>query len=92
MKKTIVGAVMLFAGALQTIGIIISGVIYLPHQSGWSTAYPSKLWFLIIAGKSQYSSGADGLGLGILFIFGIIMLLIGFCILISEYIKDAKTK
>ena len=27
---------------------------------------PSKLWFLIMAGKSKFSSGADGLGLGIL--------------------------
>lgn len=92
MKKTIIGAVMLIAGVLQTIGIIISGVIYLPHQSGWSTAYSSKLWFLIMAGKSKFSSGAGGLGLGTLLFFGIIMILIGFYILISEYIKDLKTK
>jgi len=92
MRKTIIGAVLLIAGVLQTIGIILCGVIYLPHQNEWLSTYPSKLWFLIMAGKSKFSTGADGLGLGILFIFGIIMLLIGFCMLISEYIKDWKLK
>ena len=55
MKKTIIGAVMLIAGVLQTIGIIISGVIYLPHQSEWSTAYSSILWFLIMAAGVGYN-------------------------------------
>jgi hypothetical protein len=87
MKKTVIGAVILFAGVLQTIGIIISAAIYMPNLTAWSTAYPSKLLFLILAGKSRFSDGADGFGLGLLFILGIIMILLGLGILINEYIR-----
>jgi hypothetical protein len=87
MKKTVIGAVILFAGILQTMGIIISGVIYLPHLTAWSTLYPSKLYFLILAGKSQFNDDANGLGLGVFFILGIIMALLGLGILIYEYIR-----
>jgi len=85
MKRTLIGAVLLIAGVLQNIGIIISATISIPHFSSWSTTYPSRLWFLIFAGKSKYQSGADGLSLGILFIFGIIMIVSGLLILLIEY-------
>jgi hypothetical protein len=88
-KKTVIGAVILIAGVLQTMGIIISGVVYLPHLTTWLTSYPSKLLFLILAGRSQFNDGADGLGLSIFFILGIIMTFLGLTILIYEYMRKA---
>lgn len=85
MKRTVIGTVILLAGVLQTMGIIISGVIYLPHLTALYTSYPSKLLFVILAGKSQFDDGADGLGLSIFFILGIIMMIFGLIILIYEY-------
>jgi hypothetical protein len=70
-------------------GIIISGVVYLPHLTTWLTSYPSKLLFLILAGRSQFNDGADGLGLSIFFILGIIMTFLGLTILIYEYMRKA---
>jgi hypothetical protein len=62
----------------------------LPHLTTWSTSYPSKLLFLIIAGRSQFNDGADGLGLSIFFILGIIMTFLGLTILIYEYMRKAS--
>lgn len=87
MKKTLIGSVLLFAGVLQTIGVLISSVIYLPHLSAWSTSYPSKLLFAIMAGKSRFNDGANGLGLGLFFVFGIALTLLGLGILLYEFFK-----
>ena len=39
--------------------------LFIFQHKGYQHA-PSKLWFLIMAGKSKFETGADGLGLGIL--------------------------
>ena len=92
MKKTVIGAIIFLAGVVQTIGVFLCGILYLPHVTAWNTAYPSKLFFLIMSGNSQFSDGADGLGLGIFFVFGIAMVLFGLGILICELAKKDKPK
>lgn len=91
MKKTIIGSVLLIAGVVQNIGIILSAALTMPYFTEWSTAYPSRLWFLIFAGKSKFNDGAEGLGLGILFVLSIILMSIGLTILICELVAEIKS-
>lgn len=88
MKKLLIGITLLIAGIIDIIGILSCATMYLPNASAWSTSYPSKLWFLIFAGHSKYDDGADGLGLGMLFGFGVILVILGLIILGIEYRKD----
>jgi hypothetical protein len=85
MKRTVIGISLLLGGLYAVISIIRSAMLYLPDLNAWSTAYPSKLFFLILAGKSQFSDGADGLGLGLFFVFGIVLAILGLVILAKEY-------
>lgn len=87
MKRTFIGATIFVSGILQTLGIIISGVIYLPHVTSWSTTYPSKLIFTIMAGNEQIADDTIGLGLGWFFVFGIALILLGLGILLYEYFR-----
>ena len=70
MKKTIIGTALLISGVWTISFLISSALQFLPHLTAWSNSYPSKLFFLIFAGRSQFNDGADGLGLGMFFIFG----------------------
>jgi len=90
MKKTIIGIALLISGITVDFFLISSALQYLPNVTAWSTAYPSKLFFLIFAGTSRFSDGADGLGLGLLFIFGIILIVLGLIVLAIEYFKKDK--
>ena len=90
MKKTIIGTVLLLSGIIVDMFLILTASLALPHVMAWSTSYPSKLFFLIFAGKSQSTDGADGLGLGLFFVFGIILIILGLIILAIEYLKEDK--
>lgn len=90
MRKAIIGIVLLTSGILTDLFLISSALQYLPHITAWSTSYPSKLFFLIFAGQSKFSDGADGLGLGLFFAFGIALIVLGLIILTIEYFKKDK--
>lgn len=90
MKKIVIGSVCLVTGVIEVIGILICGAIYLPHLNAWSTSYSSKLFFIIFAGKSKFNDGVNGLGLGVFFVFGLVLSIIGIIILFKEYISENK--
>lgn len=87
MKKAFIGSSLLFMGTIETIGIMLCAVLYLPHVTAWYTTYPSKMFFLIFAGKSSLNDGTDGLGLGIFFILGIFFMILGLVMLVAEYFR-----
>lgn len=87
MKKTMIGISFLACGIFTDLALIFSAVTCLPHMTAWSRSYPSKLMFLIFAGKSQFTDGAEGLGLGVFFIFGALLALSGLIILLKEYLS-----
>ena len=90
MKKTIIGIALLISGIIVDLFLILSAMQYLPHITAWSTSYPSKLFFLIFAGASQFNDGADGLGLGFPFVFGGVLIILGLSILAAEYFRNDK--
>ena len=84
------GLVGLVLGVLTGLTVIIVAAMNLPSTNTWSTAYPSKLWFLIFAGTSPFRDGADGLGLGWVFVFGVIMAAAGIVLLIMDTVKRKR--
>ena len=91
MKKTVIGVALLVSGIGIDLFLISSALQYLPNLTAWSNSYSSKLFFLIFAGQSQFNDGVDGLGLGLLFVFGIVLITFGFAILAVEYFKKDKS-
>jgi len=91
MKKTIIGIALLASGIATNLFLISSALQYLPNLKAWSTTYPSKLFFLIFAGQSRFNDGADGLALGLFFIFGVALIVLGIIILAVEYFKKDKS-
>ena len=90
MKRTGIGIGCLLAGILDIIGVITAAAVCVPTVTSWSTAYPSKLWFLIFAGRSTFNDGADGLGLGLLFMIGALLAAGGLVILAIELVRREK--
>lgn len=85
MKKTVIGVTFFIGGMIASLTTVLAAAVNLPHTNGWSTRYPSKLWFLIFAGKSSFNNGLHGLGLGPVFLFGLALLALGIFILLREY-------
>jgi hypothetical protein len=90
MKKTVIGIALLAAGIFDMLGLILAASVYLPHITSWENSYPSRLWFLIFAGRSPYNDGANGLGLGLLFVLGALLAAFGLIILIIEFVRKEK--
>lgn len=89
-KSFFTGLVLLFLGTLTDLVVIVAAAINLPSINAWSTSYPSKLWFLIVSGMSQYNDGADGLGLGWVFVLGIVAIIVGILLLILDSFRRKK--
>ena len=89
MNRIFIGGFVMLSGLLLTVGIIIAGAIYAPHINAWSG---SKIWFAIFGGKQFGDEPVDSLFLGIPFVIGIILSLLGFIILAYEYYKIFKTE
>ena len=91
MKRVLIGISLSVMGIIITLGVMLCAAICLPSTTAWNTSYPSKLFFLIFAGQSPFADGANGLGLGIFFVFGIVLTLIGLVMLLIEYFrKESK--
>lgn len=82
MKKTFIGGIFMLSGILTTIGIIISAAIYAPSITSWSG---SKLWFIIFGARQYGSEAVQSLFLGMPFVTGIALAVIGSLILVKEY-------
>lgn len=85
-----IGLVGLILGVLTGLTVILVAAMSLPTTNAWSTAYPSKLWFLIFAGTSPFRDGAHGLGLGWVFVFGVILAIGGIALLIMDAVKQKR--
>ena len=84
MKKILIGISLLAMGIVETLGIILCATFCLPSATAWDNSYPSKLFSLIF-------DGADGLGLGMFFSFGVVLIIVGLIILGIEYFrKESK--
>lgn len=88
MKKIATGICFLVSGLITDLALVFAAVSFLPQQNAWDTAYPSKLMFLIFAGTSRFNDGADGLGLGLFFSFGVLLIIMGAAILLREFFFD----
>lgn len=87
MKKLLIAITLSVMGIIETIGVMLCAAVCLPSTTAWNTSYPSKLFFLIFAGQSPYGDAANGLGLGIFFVFGVILTIGGLVLMGIEYFK-----
>lgn len=87
MKKVLIGVCLLIGGIIETVSIIFIASLSLASTTSWDTSYPSKLFFLIFAGCSEFHDGTDGLELGVFFIFGVALVILGLIVLGIEYFK-----
>jgi len=82
LKRTIIGGIIMISGVLTTLSLIISAAIYVPSITEWSG---SKLWFAIFGAKKYGNEVVQSLFLGVPFVIGLILTVIGFIILLKEY-------
>lgn len=96
MKKMLIGAVLFLGGMLSMIGSLLCAAIALPSFSSWSNEYPSRLFSVLFEGRPPIYEdgfgGAEGVGLGFLFGFGILLLCVGLVVLILQYFTKEKNK
>jgi hypothetical protein len=81
MKRTIIGSVLLISGLLITLSLIITATLYVPKITEWRG---SKLWFAIF-GASDLGSTVQSLTVGVPFMIGLLLFIVGLLILIIEY-------
>lgn len=79
-------------GVLTLLATIIIAAINVPSTTSWSTRYPSKLWFLIFAGRSRFPNEAGGLGLAPVFVFGALLSAFGLALIIYFLAKQRRHK
>jgi len=82
-----IGGFTFIGGLLISLTIILSSAIYSTSVTSWSGR---KLWYVIFGAKQYGDEAVDALFLGIPFVIGIIMTLIGLYILGNEYYKLYK--
>lgn len=82
MKKTIIGGIIMLSGVLTTLSMIITAAIYVPNITTWSG---SKLWYAIFGAKQYGSEVVQSLFLGVPFVLGLVLTVIGLIILVKEY-------
>ncbi|MEA5004124.1 MAG: hypothetical protein VB081_11565 [Christensenella sp.] len=73
--------------------------VALPAFDAWSYEYPSRLFSTLFSGGVQpqplpegigFSDDVTGVGLGGLFVLGVILLCLGLIVLLVEYFKKTK--
>ena len=80
-KRTIIGSVLMITGAIITLSLIITATLYVPRITEWRG---SKLWFVIFGAK-DLGDTAQSLSVGVPFVVGLILFIIGLIILAIEY-------
>lgn len=80
MKKVVIGSVFMSLGVLVSLSILITASLALPKIHSWRG---SKLLYAIF--DSEFG---QGLGVGIPFVLGLVLLIIGVSILTIEMFKE----
>ncbi|WP_055668606.1 hypothetical protein [Desnuesiella massiliensis] len=86
MKRTIIGSVLMITGVIISLSLIITATLYIPKITQWRG---SKLWFAIFGAK-DLGDTVQSLSVGIPFIIGLALFLIGLSILAIEYFSVKK--
>jgi hypothetical protein len=81
MKKTIIGAVLAICGTIITTCIIITASTYCATLTSWTG---SKFWYAVFGTPNLVNEVNLSLNLGLPFVFGSIILLMGVIILVVE--------
>ncbi|SEB92298.1 hypothetical protein [Paenibacillus sp. GP183] len=84
MKKTLIGSILMFTGALISSAIFITAALYVPNITNWQG---SRLWYAIFGAKQYGNEVVQSLFLGVPFIVGIILFVLGLIVLVVEYFK-----
>jgi hypothetical protein len=85
MKRTIIGGTIMLSGVLTILSVIIAAAICVPSITSWRG---SKLWFAIFGAKQYGNEAVQSLFLGVPFIIGLVLAIIGLIILVREYLKN----
>ena len=85
MKRTIIGGIILLTGTMISLAILIAAASYTPSITTWQG---SKFWFAIF-GTNDFGNEVvvESLFLGLPFIMGIILFILGLIILGMEYFR-----
>lgn len=83
MKKTVIGTVFMLSGLITVVSLIITAALYAPKLTEWRGP---KLWFAIF-GASDLN---QGLFIGVPFVIGLMIFIIGAVMLLVEYFNDKK--
>lgn len=86
MKRTVIGSVFMVSGIFVTLSLIVIATFYVPEITQWRG---SKLWFAIF-GANDMGNAVQSLSVGIPFIIGIILFVMGLLILLIEYFKKDR--
>jgi len=84
MKRTVIGGIFMFTGALISSVILLAAAVYVPSITSWQG---SKLWFAIFGAKSYQNEVIQSLFLGFPFVVGVILFILGLLALVIEYYK-----
>ena len=88
MKKTIIGGILVFTGAVISLCIIIAAALVFPSITAWPGT--NKFWFIIFGAKQYGNDAFHSLSLGFPFVVGILLFLTGLIILGIEYYNKDK--
>lgn len=86
MKRTIIGTVLMITGAIISLSLIIIATFCVPNITEWRG---SKLWFAIFGAK-DLGATVQSLSVGVPFLVGLILFIIGLIILTIEYFSVKK--
>ena len=89
MKRTIIGGFIMVGGLFTTLTIILVAAMYIPSMTSWSG---SQLWYAIFGGKQYGDDVVQSLFLGIPFVVGLLLLILGLVILVMEYFDKSFFK
>ncbi len=80
MKRTIIGAALALCGAIIDTGIVLAAAVYAANVTSWQG---SLFWYALFGDRYQADAG---LRLGIPFVVGAVLLLLGLILLIVELV------
>jgi hypothetical protein len=89
MKRTVIGGFIMLGGLLTTLTIIVVAATYIPSMTSWSG---SQLWYAIFGGKQYGGDVVQSLFLGLPFVVGLLMSILGLVILVMEYFNKSFLK
>ena len=79
----------MFGGLFTTLTIIVVAALYIPSMSSWSG---SQLWYAIFGGKQYGDEVVESLFLGVPFVIGVLLSILGLVILVMEYFEKSFLK